>query len=71
MKNLNDLEQIMLTRKGFTLADIVECTGEQMRVIDRTIQKLRKKGWISYQRVGKKCVWAATAEGEVAYGVLS
>lgn len=59
----NDLERRMLSGEPFTYSGIqAERRGrEPDRVVDRTIQKLRRKGLIAFHRVGRECIWRATA----------
>lgn len=60
-----EIENRMLSGDSFTYGDLCalfyqnhgfECD----RAIDRTIQKLRKKGKIAFERKGGRVVWAAT-----------
>lgn len=57
------IETRMLNGQPFTYGDLcaeMRTAGRDVdRKIDQTIQKLRKKGKISYSRVGGRVVWVA------------
>jgi DNA-binding transcriptional regulator PaaX len=36
------------------------------RLVDRTIQKWRRKGWISFVRMGRDTLWSMTDAGREA-----
>ncbi|ABS68828.1 hypothetical protein Xaut_3600 [Xanthobacter versatilis] len=64
------VENRMMDGTPFTysgLAAVSEAAGgdeARDRVADRTIQKWRRRGWISFRRIKREVVWSLTAEGE-------
>jgi hypothetical protein len=44
---------------------------EPERLIDRAIQRFRRKGWISFKHEGGRVVWRWTSAGEIACGELT
>lgn len=54
------LEDRMLSGEPFTWSQIGG-TAE----VDRTIQRLRKQGLITFTREGRNCVWRATGRAQV------
>lgn len=60
------IEARMLNGQPFTYGDLcaeLKTAGRDVdRKIDQTIQKLRKKGRIAFQRINGRVVWAATGE---------
>jgi hypothetical protein len=69
-----DLEERMLSGEPFTYGALCEWRAEREqgavrtknydhdRLVDRTIQKLRRAGKISFTREGGKVVWRPAAE---------
>lgn len=54
------IEARMLNGAEFTFKGLVDRYGEEhYRLIDRTIQKLRKAGKISHRREGRDFIWSA------------
>ena len=59
----------MLNGEPFTYGDLArkfapgktEAHHDSNRLVDRTIQKLRRKGLITFKREGGKVIWQATA----------
>lgn len=47
------------TRKTTFVGDDVFRDGDHDRLIDRTIQRLRRKGLIAFRRDGSKVIWQA------------
>lgn len=48
-------------RKATFTGDDVFRDGDHDRLIDRTIQKLRRRGLIEFQRVGRDTIWTLKA----------
>ena len=66
-----DTVEARMSRGGpFTYGELCSLLGgnDNNRVADKTIQKWRKKGWISYTRERGRVVWRLTAEGIAAKG---
>lgn len=65
---MTDLEVYMLSAPPFTYGDVCKAreTDDTDRLIDRTIQRLRRKGFIAYRREGRRTVWSATDVGRAA-----
>jgi hypothetical protein len=54
------IEARMLNGAEFTFKGLCDRYGEEhYRLIDRTIQKLRRAGKISYRREGRDFIWSA------------
>jgi hypothetical protein len=68
MANTDEIEKRMLSGEPFTYGELsreftpggVEAHNDASRLVDRTIQKLRRKGLIAFTREGGKVVWRAT-----------
>lgn len=68
--NQADIEERMLSGEPFTYGSLCRWRGDQAgnrylsrdddRLVDRTIQKLRRKGLIAFERVGGKVIWSPT-----------
>jgi hypothetical protein len=57
------VEERILRGPEFTAAGLCDRYGhEHMRLIDRTIQKLRKAGKITGRREGRTFVWKAASD---------
>lgn len=60
--NLSELEAYMLSGRPFTFQGACAAfRTTEWRVIDRTIQRLRKRGAIAYTRAGREVVWCRVA----------
>ncbi len=65
---MNSFERRMATGEPFTFGELyrtVKWNGNGYREADRCIQRWRKKGWISFTRKGRDCVWSLTENGRV------
>ena len=65
------LVERMLSGQPFTYGGLCATWGEAVnetrtRLIDRTIQKLRRAGKIAYRREGRSAVWLPTSSAEPA-----
>lgn len=61
----------MASGQSFTFSQLWHSAGdENYRLVDRLIQKWRRKGWISFDRVGRECVWNMTDAGRQALAKL-
>jgi hypothetical protein len=66
--DINALEARMLSGQPFTYGDLsrqfspggIKAHHDASRVVDRTIQKLRRKGLIAFSREDGRVVWRAT-----------
>lgn len=69
---ISAIEARMRNGEPFTYADLRAARhglgrGEgDDRLADKTIQKWRRAGWISFVRIGKLTLWALTEEGRRA-----
>jgi hypothetical protein len=76
-----EIEAWMLSREPFTYGALCERRAaieqgairtqpyDHDRLVDRTIQKLRRKGLIKFERQGRMTVWTLTDEAvELGYG---
>ena len=53
----------MLSGEPFTFGGLCVTFGrDHFRLIDRTIQKLRKRNLIAFERKGRDVVWSAVAK---------
>lgn len=70
MGNRNDnialVEARIFRGDPFTFGELQHGIGNDWRDADRTIQKLRKKGLITFTRKGRECVWELTEAGVAA-----
>lgn len=69
MTELESIEARMANGKPFTYGELMGLTAgghDPSRVADRAIQRWRKRGWISYERVGRSVVWTFTDAGRAA-----
>ncbi|CAM2952938.1 hypothetical protein [Brevundimonas diminuta] len=62
-----DLETRMLSGEPFTYGGLCATYGKELnedrtRVIDKTIQRLRRKGLIAFTREGRSTVWRPTQQ---------
>lgn len=60
------LEERMLSGEPFTYGGLCVALGREFnedrtRVIDKTIQRLRRRGLISFSREGRSVVWRPTS----------
>lgn len=54
----------MATLKTFTFAELhLGLPDEAYRTADRLLQKFRKRGWATFTRDGRNCVWSLTDAG--------
>ncbi len=68
----HEIEKRMKSGKPFTFASLhTNLPEEGYRMADRTIQKWRRKGWISFVRNGRDTIWALTAAGRTALSEFS
>lgn len=68
-EQLTDVESRMLSGEPFTYGELCAAftsDDDRSRTIDRTIQKFRRKGLITFERKGKRIVWTATEAGKAA-----
>ena len=59
------LEQRMLSGEPFTYGE--RCKDFADRFVDKTIQKLRRKQLIAFERQGNRTVWKAVASNEAPW----
>lgn len=60
-----------LAEEEFTFFDLhAGLPGEADRLADRTLQSWRRKGFASYERRGRQCVWKLTANGQEALSAM-
>lgn len=65
--DLMEIENRMRSGEPFTFMHLHSLSGYQSdtyRLADRTIQKWRRKGWISFVRKGHTPVWSLTELGK-------
>lgn len=63
----HEIEKRMKSGKPFTFASLHTNLPEVgYRMADRTIQKWRRKGWISFARNGRDTIWSLTDAGRAA-----
>jgi transcription initiation factor TFIIIB Brf1 subunit/transcription initiation factor TFIIB len=66
---MTPLERRLLSGEPFTYGEMcayarrLGLDEEHHRAVDKTIQRFRKRGWISFVRVGRSPLWTATAVG--------
>jgi len=77
MSDANEIEARMLSGEPFTYkglsadrkatfrGDAMFRDGDHDRLIDRTIQKLRRRGLIEFRRVGRDTVWTVVDHPDV------
>jgi hypothetical protein len=67
------VERRILSGEPFTYGGLLGELGssDEDRSVDRTIQKFRRRGLISFRREGRHVLWTRTADGERAFGELT
>lgn len=65
--DLLEIEARMMSGEPFTFMHLHSLSGyksDTYRLADRTIQKWRRKGWISFVRKGHTPIWSLTELGK-------
>lgn len=62
------MEARMVDGEPFTFSDLHHGFPEHeaYRLADRLIQQWRKRGWISFVRIGRSTIWSLTDAGRAA-----
>lgn len=60
---LKAIEERMSNGAPFTYGGLCKCWPEHDRLIDKTIQRWRRKGLISFVRIGRDTRWSLTEDG--------
>ncbi|MGN7750599.1 hypothetical protein [Sinorhizobium sp. 22678] len=57
----------MLEKSEFEFSDLhIGLPDEGYRVADRTLQRLRKRGYASFRKEGRKFFWSLSEDGKAA-----
>lgn len=68
-ETLQKIEARMANGEPFRFRDLhslANSMGADWRIADRAIQRWRKRGWISFVRVGRDSIWSLTEAGRSA-----
>lgn len=57
------IERSIFDGEPFTFSDLCAVAPSQHRLADQLIQKYRKRGLISFARIGRDSVWSLTDAG--------
>lgn len=67
--SIRAIESRMRSGEPFTYGQLCRLPGmhrDDDRLADKAIQRWRRRGWISFERVGRNTLWTLTEVGKVA-----